>query len=192
MIMGRTTLREEYFSWLLGLVANRKPGYRKLCLFLHEKIFRWSVYNDDNRCEDGRKLRERFIAETHQDESHLEVRYFLKGDCSVLEVLIALAIRMNDLMFDLDHQEDHTSKWFMEMLHNLGIDRFTDTISPYDRLDPVSEAKVDDILEIFMDRMYESDGRGGLFPLRRRVHKDQTKVEIWYQLMSWLDENYGD
>jgi hypothetical protein len=190
-MIGRTTLREEYFSWLYDLVRTTKPSYRKLCRFLDEKKFRWSVPNDDNRCEDGLNLRDEFIEAHNLDESHLEVRYFLKGECTVLEVMVALARRINDLMFDLRRQDDKTPKWFVEMLRNLGIDRFTDVTTPDPRLDPISEVQVDQILEILMDRTYDVYGRGSLFPLKRRHPKDMSTVEIWYQLMTYLEENYS-
>jgi len=190
--MGRkTTLKEDYFSWLCKLAVPRRPGYLLLCRELHTKKFRWSVHNDDNRCEDGLNLREIFIEEENLDENHLEVRYFLKGECTVFEVLVALAQRINGLMFDLNHQEDHTRKWFLEMLKNLKLDDFSDADLPHLEIEPVMEARIDEILEVWMDRTYDFYGSGGLFPLKRRPPKDQTTVEIWYQLMSYLDENYG-
>lgn len=186
--MGRTTtLKEDYFSWLYSLVKDKRRGYEKLCRELHSKKFRWSVHNDDNRCEDGINLRDLFIEERRIDESHLEVRYFLKGECTTLEVLVALARRINDLMYDLNRQEDKTSRWFQEMLQNLGLWQYDDRWD----FTPISEAKIDEILEILMDRTYDQSGRGSLFPLKRRHPKDMTQVEIWYQLMLYLDENYG-
>ena len=185
------TLRDEYFSWLYSLVGKQRRSYLKLCAFLHTKKFRWFIHNDDNRCDDGLNLRQFFVEEKRLDESHTEVRYFLQGDCTVFEVLVALAQRINDLMFDIRKQDDHTSRWFLEMLENLRISRFTDEESRDDRLNPVSEAQVNEILEILMDRTYDTFGNGGLFPLKKRHTNDQSEVEIWYQLMSYLDENYG-
>jgi hypothetical protein len=190
--MGRTTtLKEEYFSWLYGLVKNKRISYEKLCRELHEKKFRWSVHNDDNRCEDGINLRDQFIEDKKIDESHLEVRYFLKGDCTTFEVLVALAQRINDLMFDLNRQEDRCPRWFMEMITNLGLNRYSDDYCTDDRFPPVAEARIDEILEILMDRTYDQNGNGSLFPIKRRHPKDMSTVEIWYQLMLYLDENYG-
>lgn len=189
--MTRETLNQSYFSWLYGLIRHKKRGYKKLCYELHQKKFFWSVHNDDNRCEDGLNLRDLFIDKNNLDETHLEVRYFLKGDCTVFELLVALAQRMNELMYDLEHQEDHTSKWFLEMLRNLKLTRFTDKMAEDERFDPVTEAFIDDTLETFMHRSYDFNGSGGLFPLKKRPRKDQSTVEIWYQLMSYMDENYG-
>ena len=185
-------IKEEYFDWLCAQVgANRPPGYRKLCSQLHQKIFRWKIHNDDNRCYDGQALRDQFVELLHLDESHVEVRYFLKGDCTVLEMLVALAKRIDEQMFDLKSHENRTGKWFLEMITNLRLDGCADSTTRDDRLDPVAEAAVDDVLERFMERTYDFYGRGGLFPLKRRPPEDQTDVEIWYQLMRYLDENYG-
>lgn len=191
--MGRqtTTLREDYFSWLCKLAVPKKPSYLLLCQELHKKNFRWSVHNDDNRCEDGLDLRDEFFEEKRLDESFVEVAYWLRDPCTVFEVLVALAKRINDLTYDLNHQEDHTAKWFHEMLTNLGLNVFTDGYNLGHEFSPVMEAKIDEILEVWMDRTYDFYGHGGLFPLKRRPMKDQTNVEIWYQLMSYLDENYG-
>lgn len=190
--MGRNnTLKDDYFSWLYGLVKG-KPSRVKLCKELYLKKFRWFVHNDDNRCEDGLNLRDIFVEENDLDESHLEVNYFLKGECTVLEVMVALAQRMNDLMYDLnDTQNDKTPRFFLEMLTNLGLAEFTDNSTRDDRLGPGQEAEVDEVLEVLMDRTYGVDGRGGLFPLKKRHREDQSKVEIYYQMMYWLDENYG-
>lgn len=198
--MGRKTLREEYFSWLYKLVDDRHRSYIKLARELHRKRFVWSVSNDDNRCKDGLTLRDRYIEIARLDESHLEVKSMLNAPCSVLEVLISLAERMNDLMYDLrDTRNNKTPKFFLEMISNLNLQRFTDNYSRFDgrsypmdkRFDPVTEAEIDEILEVFLGRTYGYDGFGGLFPLKRRPPNDQSRTEIYYQMMYWLDENYG-
>lgn len=187
----RTTLKEDYFSWLYSLISDQKRSYVKLCHLLHKQIFYWSVHNDDNRCEDGLNLRRIYIEENRLDESHLEVRYFLKGECTMFEMMVALAQRINGITYDLKTQDDKTAKWFYEMLQNLRISRFADNSSPYADLDPVQEATVHEILCDTLDRTYDKSGNGSLFPLKRQHPQDMRETEIWYQLMLWLDENYG-
>jgi hypothetical protein len=190
--MGRKPIRDEYFSWLYAKIENRHYSYTKLCRVLHDKKFVWSVNNDDNRCNDGIALRDRFIDEERLDESHLEVLYLLKEPCSVLEVMVALAERMNDIMYDLnDTQRLKTPKFFHQMLVNLNLNRFVDGYNLGRDFDPVSEAEIDEILEIWLGRTYGVDGRGGLFPIRNRHRQDQSQVELWYQMQLWLEENYG-
>lgn len=184
--MRRTTISQEYFDWLYKKIDRpNERSYRTLCKLLDNKKFRWSVHNDDNRCEDGLNLRRMFAED--MDENHLEVKYFLKGDCTVFEMLVALAQRMNDLTYDLKTHDDRTPKWFHKLIINLGLKEYDDSW----RFKAMDEIKIDEILEIMLDRTYGYYGNGGLFPMKRRPPKDMSEVEIYYQLMYWLDENYG-
>lgn len=185
--MPKHTLREEYFLWLYQQIDNRKRSYRKLCGILHTRSFIWFVHNDDNRCHDGTALRQLFIEEHKLDDSHLEVVHFLKGECTIFEMLVALSQRINEMMINLTTREDNTPKWFHELLCNLEITDYDDMWI----FTTISENRIDSILDRLMNRTYDWYGRGGLFPLKRRPPKDQSKVEIWYQLMLYLDENYG-
>jgi len=186
-----TNLKDDYFRWLYDSIGKQRKSYKKLCRVLHAKPFRWSVPNDDNRCKDGLDLRTEYIEEKNLDETHLEVAYFLKGDCTTFEVLVGLAQRIDFLMYDLNPKTNHKSRWFMEMVENLNLKKFDDLISKDGRFDPVSEAEIDDVLEVLMDRTYDFYGRASLFPMKKRPPKDLAQVEIWYQLMWYLDENYG-
>lgn len=186
------SLREEYFDWLYAQARGSiRPSYTKLCKEMHKTNFRWSVPNDDNRCQDGLNLRSEFVELLNLDETHLEVRYFLKGEsCTFFEMLVALAKRMNIITFDLMEQ-DRTEHWFYELLVNTGLSRYPDESSKYPELTPVQEAEVCDTLCAILDRTYSKSGTGSLFPLKVAHKEDMREVEIWYQLMLWLDENYG-
>lgn len=189
--MRKDSLREDYFLWLYGLIGKQLRTYYKLCRYLHQKPFTWTVHNDDNRYEDGLRLRDAFIEERKLDSTHLEVSYFLEEECSVFEMIIALAQRINDLMYDLNKQEDQTPRWFTEMLNNLGLDILADNYTPKERFDNVTESRIDEIISVLVSRKYDRYGQGGLFPLKRRPPTDQARQELWYQLMLYLDENYG-
>lgn len=187
----RLTLRDEYFKYLYNLVRPMPRAYMKLCEELHNKPFRWYVQNDDNRCEDGLHLREIFIEQNNLDDGHLEVRGFMKGECTVLEMMVALAQRMDYELSDLIAPANRTNKYFFEMIKNLKLDTYTDGKMIGNRLDPISECEVEEILENLLSRTYSYDGEGGLFPLKLRGPKDMAKVEIWYQMMLYINENYG-
>lgn len=189
--MKEKKINDEYFSWLYFKVKKQPRTYLKLSKFLHTIPFRWTVPNDDNRCEDGLNLRQLFVDEQGFDEGHLVIRYFLKAPCTVLEVLIALAARLDFLMCELNDQENHEPRWFREMLENLGLAEYTDNYNSSVRFDEMTEQDIYRIVEVFMDRTYDSSGRGGLFPIKKRAKQDQRKVEIWYQMMLYLSENYG-
>lgn len=187
MMRETTRIRKEYFDWLLNFnIGGEARRYLGLLSLLHQKTFRWFIRNDDNRCEDGLALRNSFVDAFNWDRDHLEVEYFLKSECTILELLVALAKRTNDYMYDLNPDNDQTSKWFFEMITNLGFDRFSGKT-----IGRMHEVEIDDVLESLMDRTYDYYGHGSLFPVEKRPHKDMAKVEIWYQLMEYLDQKYG-
>lgn len=189
----RMSLKDEYFSWLYELIRDprSRASYIKLCKEMHKTNFRWYVRNDDNRYQDGLNLRQLYIEEEHLDESHLEVIYFQKGECTFFEMLVALARRMNSLTYDLKNQQDMAYKWFHAMLVNTGLDRFDDSSSRYPELTPVQEAEVCDTLCVILDRTYDESGTGSLFPLEVPRRENMRETEIYYQMMYWLEENDG-
>ena len=73
---------------------------------------------------------------------------------------------------------NRTGQWFWEMITNLGLGSMTD--NHYDR------DYVDKVIDRFLNRKYERDGRGGLFTVRN-CDKDLRKVEIFFQLCYYLD-----
>lgn len=172
----------DYYQWLCGLVCVDEPdhSYWILADQLHKTVFTWSVPNDENREADGRRLRDIFEAETlYQDYSCLQ------GPASVLEVLIALAIRIESILADPD-LGDRTVNWFWEMIENLNLAQFDDE----NYITRHGKMLVHQILKCFLERRYTRHGDGGLFPLKLHV-KDQRRVEIWYQMMDYLNENYN-
>jgi hypothetical protein len=71
--------------------------------------------------------------------------------------------------------------WAWVLLNNLGLHRAADPLSRR------SVKRVNDILDRCMWRTYSPDGRGGFFPLES-PQQDQTEVEIWYQMMAYINE----
>lgn len=178
--MSATCVRDNYFNWLTGLVGGRGnvAYFKKLLWRLHETEFRWKLAMDENRASDGIALRWRYVCEMHAENRYDEITKALDGDCSVLEMMVALALRCEETMDDIA-VGNRTSQWFWEMVKSLGLGAMTDN-----RFD--SDC-VNDILETFLDREYEPDGRGGLFTIRR-CREDLRKVDIWTQLW-WFFES---
>lgn len=188
----RMSIRDEYFLWLYNLINyRRRQSYLKLCRMLHTIPFTWFVPNDDNRGADGLALRDEFVEERGLDESHTEVAYFLKGDCTFFEVLVGLARRMEFTMYDLNPNKDKTARWFMELIRNLGFDIYDDSTSDDSRLKEMDETKIAVTVDTVLSRQYDFFGRGSLFPLKKRPPHDMNRVELWYQMMYYLEENYG-
>ena len=73
---------------------------------------------------------------------------------------------------------DRTTQWFWNMIVNLGLGGMVDAL--------VDIEEVDKIIERFLNREYEPNGRGGLFTIDN-CEEDLREVEIWYQLCWYLD-----
>ena len=171
----RNNIQDEYFNWLYNFVCGESfDRFSKLLTRLHETEFRYSIRNDQNRASDGVGLRRRFC---HENNCVDRLAY-LAGPCSVLEMLIALSIRCEESIMDDTFYGDRTTQWFWNMIVNLGLGGMID------QLFDIQE--VDTILERFLNREYEPDGRGGLFTIKN-CEDDLRDVEIWYQLCWYLD-----
>lgn len=152
---------------------SKDTSYWKLMNCLHNIEFRYSIPNDKNRAEDGKALRYRFavLNDCEGAEDYLE------GPCSILEMIIALAIRCEESIMDDLAYGDRTSQWFWEMIVSLGLGSMTD-----DRFD---RRFVEDIILDFMNRDYAPNGKGGLFTIRNCEY-DMRDLEIWSQLNKYL------
>lgn len=175
--MKSEPLDESYLKWLYSQVANpraRNPQrtYWKLLRTLFTTEFVWLVPNDDNRVEDGRFLREEFLSEL--DISNAPEDWLSLG-CSFLEMAVGLSRR-------LCFEAERTSEWwFWKLMENLGLHDCTDATD-------ISETEIDHRLSTVVWRTYNRNGQGGLFPLQRS-RQDQRKVEIWYQMQTYLLDN---
>lgn len=180
--MTLNDVNNEYFEWLFGLVCKQeyssRISFRKLLMHLHNTEFRYLIPKDQNRAEDGKGLRYRFAITHYYDEPSELIMDYLGGPCSVLEMMVALSIRCEENIMDDPNIGNRTSQWFWGMVVNLGLGAMTD--------DRFNKRMVVDILETFLDRDYEPNGRGGLFTIRN-CDRDLRDVEIWYQLCWYLD-----
>src|SRR5574344_1495256 len=97
--MAENELINDYFGWMCQLVCNEKhprgPSYRKLLSHLHMTPFVYAIEMDGNRAEDGVGLRYRFGYEQHYDDRLISA-YLDNRPCSVLEMMVALAVRCED------------------------------------------------------------------------------------------------
>lgn len=153
-------------------MGEDRKSYSTLLHQLHLKPFRCVVALDDNRCEDGKELREEYEGAFGISGEDL----WLDGDASVLEVLISLA---DHLAFSTDLPAD---SWFWKLIENLELKHYRDSFYSVR-----AEHEVDQVLEVFLSRTYSDHGVGGVFPLRSPRH-DQRKIELWYQLQAYLLE----
>lgn len=178
----RYRISDEYFDWLVDLMCSgRFPdsvSYRRLFAFLHDSMFTWSIPRDENRADDGINLRRRFALYEGYDETYDMVIDMLSGPCSVLEMMVGLAIRCEENIMDDPSKGNRTQQWFWGMIANLGLGSMTDECFDMTRAER--------IIDILLNREYEPDGRGGLFTVRH-CNVDLRTIEIWYQLNKYLD-----
>lgn len=169
-------VQRNYYRWICKMVGDEFGAFthKKTLELLHSIEFRWLLPRDEHRAEDGVSLRYRYAVDKGFDKTPAE----LAGKCSVLEMLAALALRAEENFLADDAYGDRTGEWFWKMLTTMGIGRYSD-----DRFD---KAKVEDAVQRFLDREYEPDGKGGLFIIKN-PEKDLRDVEIWYQLLWWIN-----
>ena len=167
----------SYYNYLVRLV--RTPESKRYILLL-EHLWRKEYYsilpNDQNRAKYGLFLRR----EVNEGQDF--------GPCRVLEMLIALSRRMEFQLYGTDYDKTYKDL-FWELVNNLDLIKF-------DNLEAAKDAmylEIDHILTNWIERRYSPDGYGGVFPLNKWKKNDgkQTEVEIWYQMMLYLSENYA-
>lgn len=159
-------MMDEYFEWLINRVGFSRRGYDQLLYFLYTVPFRYVLDRDRYRADDAFSLADEFGID--------------RGYVSVLEVLIALAIRIDDELIG-DPSDPKPNKIFWEMCCNLHLDEYNNK--------KFNVQKVQNILLKWMERDFNSDGYGSIFPLDD-PRQDQRKLEIWSQLQEYLSENY--
>lgn len=173
-------IKDKYFTWLYNYVckwrAHDSTSYVKLFALLHDIEFTSSIEMDMNRAQDGIDLRYRFATIYDNYEDIMDI---LDGPCSVLEMMIALAIRCEETIMDDTRYGDRTSQWFWSMMTNLGIGNMFD-----ERFD---KNFVEEKIYRFLNREYAPDGKGGLFYIKG-CKDDLRDVEIWTQLCWYLDK----
>ena len=178
-MISRDAINNEYFEWMYDLVCgnrfNDDISYRKLLARLHEIEFTYSIRRDSGRASDGIDLRYRFPYEQFGID---DIGRYIDDPCSVLEMILALAIRCEETIMDDPAYGDRTGQWFWRMIKNLGLGSMEDS-----KFDP---KYVNEIIDRFLRRKYAPDGRGGLFTIRN-CKDDLRKVEIWFQMCWYLD-----
>lgn len=174
--MNQNELTDAYFEWMyqLAFPNQNEISYRRLCAYLNNVTFYPRLPMDENRAQDGEDLRYRFGYD--QGYVHPEIGSMLDcRPCSMLEMMVALALRMEEDIMTNPAMGNRLPQWFMEMLQSLGLDDMTD--EQFDR------HKVMTVVRRFMDGKYKPNGKGGLFTIPS-CERDLRTVEIWYQ-MNW-------
>lgn len=168
----------EYYQWLLNKIrAETFVGYDLLLAKLYSTLYEITRDVDQPRVRKVAELRNEFC-----DECFINYPSFGEiQNVSVLELLVSLASDAERVVMRDSEAGDRTSVWFWSMVHNLGLDIYTD--------DRFNLEAVDAILERFVEHKYEKNGQGSIaYTLKSRG--DFRKLDVWQQLNIWLAENY--
>lgn len=168
----------RYKSYLGSLVGSYEgKSYEQLFDVLFNKEFYSIIEFDRNRESYGIDLRRSFCNE--------EMCVAL-GPVRVLEVLIAFANQIDTILMSTLENPYRADLWFWVMMENLNLTQYDDRNWLY-----TSNQEVNRVLDIFLDRKYDSHGRGGLFPMTVAPSGvDMRQIELWYQAQLYFLENY--
>lgn len=178
--------KDIYFQWLISKIEppDWKGDYYDLLLELDFLKFTYILPMDKNRMNDGISLRNRFSYEV-PPMSMIDIPYYSPRPvetCTVLEMMVALSLKMEDIMYD-EHYGERPWRWFWNMIRSLGLLGMKDEY--------FNEQYVCQTIILLLTREYSPDGRGGLFTIPNSS-TDLNKVEIWYQMQWYLDYITGE
>jgi hypothetical protein len=150
-------------------VANKQSKkYSNLLSDLYSEDFVIVIERDINRSIDGTNLRFQYADE----HSYMDILDILEAPCSVLEMMIALALRYkNSTLYGYNYD---VSDIFWDMIDNMGLKDQTD--NNYD------SDKVLDAIDILVDREYGYDGSGGGLFIVPNPRHDMRDTELWFQI----------
>ena len=178
-MISKDAIENAYFDWMYDLMCKDRFGngisYRKLLTFLHSVEFTYTIRRDRSRADDGINLRYRFPYESIGID---DIERYIDGPCSILEMILALAIRCEETIMDNPAYGERTGQWFWNMISSLGLSSMEDQ-----KFDISHDRKV---IVKFLNHDYESNGKGGLFTIRN-CENDLRDVEIWTQMLWYLD-----
>lgn len=170
---------DSYIYWLFAIVAPSSE-YEKLLLCLSQIDFEVIIPRDLNRVIDGVNLRQRYS----EQRGEASTDWANNRECSVLELMAAMAIKCEEQITINPLIGNRTKYWFKVMLQSLGLAHMTN--QNFDK------NYVEHIIKIFMDHDYSPTGEGSLFVVKNPPNGDMRCVELWYQMMWYLDENFRE
>lgn len=173
----------SYVDWLESFTIDetttddRRLEYSKLIRVLWETEYIPSLGNDHDRATEGLELRTRYrkilAKKAGEGDFYTPDICDIFGNCRVLEMLIALAMRMYDLMQDLGFYNS-VSRWFWEIMECLGFDYLDDSVWIRGRDDRLVKKILDDIMNL-------RGNQDGWFNV-----PNWKNMEVWYQMHAYL------
>lgn len=119
-------VKNDYFEWLYKNACRGKVhdgvSYRKLFMLMHDTQFDFYIPSDSNRANDGTDLRYRFA----NRYGYNNIMRIIDEPCSLLEMMLALAMRCEDTIMNNPVYGDRTTQWFWGMMKSLGLSYMID------------------------------------------------------------------
>ena len=157
---------KSYREWLAEIVEaghdQRRGMYRDVVDQLYNIEYIYDEYDggtDYDRYCDGMNLRYEY-----------KYGHRINSRCSVLEMLIALASRIDNEITGIPGT-NNAQYWFWVFLFNLGL------------LD--EDADVPGIVSAWLNRDIDRNGYGGIFPIDN-AKRDQRLLSTWQQMSDYL------
>lgn len=183
---------ERWNEYIATGVEDPLNKYRKDTFYhyLFELKFIPRNEYDASRADAGTDLRWQFMSsyklEENIDKDILALALQRLGNCSMLEMMVALAIQVEDVMSDPNYP-DRTSYWISRMVRSLGIggwyEKTCDAI-------PDWREQVKTHIDRFNDGDYDANGEGGLWVLYHEP-TDMRTLNIWDQTLLMMKHMQG-
>lgn len=165
----------DYVEWMYDCIGDyQTKSYKRLFLELNTIQYRYINAKDKNREGDAFALRCKYCRENNVD--------MWVVPCTVLEMLVALALRCEEQIMSDPAYGNRTGQWFYTMIGNLGLATLCDDREWTNK----ERLEVYTAVNRFMNNEYAANGKGGLFYIPRTPY-DLRQVEIWYQMCWYLD-----
>ena len=101
--------------------------------------------------------------------------------CSMLEMMVALAIRIEEHIMEDRNMGNRVGQWFWSMIVSLGLAATDDTRFSEER------AEHESCPGLWIGTTSRMEQVVSLQLLHTSI--DMRTIDIWYQLMNWLNEN---
>lgn len=184
-------MRHEYFEWLASKVTSPAvPDDAQARIVLQVlrdiRIQDLPMADDAPRLEDGKQLRTSFVDETGTAvQSYNDVHDPGFDFCTVLELLVALSIRMDDIMRDPLDPCSSVPSWFWGMVSTMVGQPFYPCSYWTFSVDASTPVVVAESTMKFLGRQYDPTGHNGnIFVDVSGV--DLRSIDIWAQACSFM------
>jgi hypothetical protein len=178
-----TELTKDYYNWLVygvlqfPLNDTTKDIWEPIMHGLFLRDYVPVLIMDESRACDGCDLRDLFMMNLLHNSQIVPQASPWDNKCSILEMMVALVCRMYE-EFYVQYKDiyDVRNILFKTMLMSLGFSSER----------PVESQEFNQIIDNFMLRTYEPNGRGSLFYMGDKSKDDWREPPVWNQMLAFV------